>query len=69
MDDKTVTTRAASLAHLGRHATNGARIATESRSCLGELDLDLLDVMLDLDPGALVWSSRHGQITTSHCPS
>ena len=25
---------------------------------LGQLDLDLLDVMLDLDPGMLVWTTR-----------
>ena len=33
-----------------------------SRSCSGKIDLDLLDLMLDLDPGALVWSPRQGAI-------
>ncbi len=32
--------------------------ADGTATCVQDLSLDLLDVMLDLDPGMLVWSAR-----------
>ena len=58
MDHKILSSRLASFAHVGRGATEGPGTTRPSSSCTGEIDLDLLDVMLDLDPGALVWSPR-----------
>ncbi len=31
----------------------------------GDLELDLVDVMLDLDPGALIWSPRGTSLRAS----
>lgn len=63
MDHKALTTKLASFSHRRRHATESPPATTPSRSCSNEIDLDLIDVMLDLDPGALVWSPQRQDAT------
>lgn len=60
MNHKIATTALASVAHLGRRSAKGSPTKRETQSYSTKIELDLLDVMLDLDPGALVWSpSKH----------
>lgn len=64
MKDNTMATELASVAHVGRRAPGTPGTATQYRSRSTEIDLDLLDVMLDLDPGMLAWTPPRTRVVS-----